>query len=84
MVELYQNHFGKEVFISNFAQLTSPAIIDSINYRILQDISTVITNSKNTIFFITGDHPPPLGSELNKHYDNKFIPSIFIKPLKKN
>ena len=77
-------NLNAEYNILGFDTLTVTQIIDSVNYKLIQEISDLVKVSHNTWFFIVGDHPPPLGSELNKHYDNKFIPSIFIKPLKKN
>lgn len=70
---------GREYEIIKFDKLDIPAKIDSINYRILHDIANMISKSSNTIFFIVGDHPPPLGDKLSRYYNPKMIPSIIIE-----
>ena len=68
--------------ISNYDDLEVPQILDSINHTILRDIADLIKVTKNTNIFIVGDHPPPLGNNLKRYYDERYIPVIVVVPKK--
>lgn len=63
-------------------KLSVSACLDSIQTKIVSKIVAVANKSQNTIFFMVGDHTPPIVGTQKKLYNQSYVPLILICPSK--